>query len=247
MYVFDDGGVSVEQRLEAHFGDSGGGGGGGKRKQEDVIPHPDPSAYPFWPLEDLMEEPYANVVTWRGRDEAGRPLLHVKMGEAVDTLTKAQKKKMEPVMVSQCYHGIGHLCLAHHPSTPQGQIGVLVDCKGLSPFKLPPLDVISNGIVALGRFFGHRAGRYYLINTPRGADMFIRLLATVMGREQRQKLRLVNGKERDSILRMQQMTELDWPPSVALSTPTMATRTTTPTPTTHIIPAALPQLPQRRR
>ena len=187
-----------------------------------------------------MEEPYANVVTWRGRDEAGRPLLHVKMGEAVDTLTHEQKKKMEPVMVSQCYHGIGHLCLAHDPSTPQGQIGVLVDCKGLSPFKLPPLDVISNGIVALGRFFGHRAGRYYLINTPRGADMFIRLLATVMGGEQRRKLRLVNGKDRDALLRMQEITdtELDWPPSFAFSTmasasPTpCATTMTTPTPET---------------
>ena len=42
-------------------------GAGGK-----PVPHPKPSAYPFWPLEDLLAKPYSDVVSWKGRDaEAG--------------------------------------------------------------------------------------------------------------------------------------------------------------------------------
>jgi hypothetical protein len=101
--------------------------------------------------------------------------------------------------------------LAHDHDTPRGQIGVLVDLKGLSAFKLPPLDVVSNGIVALGQFFGHRAGCYYLINTPRGAHVFIRLVGLVMGAEQRRRLRIIGKTERDAILREQASTDLGWP------------------------------------
>ena len=142
-------------------------------------------------------------------------------------------------MVSQVYHGIGHLCLAHDPSTSLGQIGVLVDCQGLSAFKLPPFDVISNGIAALGKFFGHRAGRYYLINCPRGVYPFIKLVALVMGGEQRRKLRLVKSKERDAILRVQAATHLDWPPELHrdMMSTTMMTTTTTTTTTSEVLHA----------
>lgn len=222
--VYSCEGATVEERIKGHYGGGGleggglggGGGGGGagggaKKKEIQNIPHPSPNAYPFWTVDELMQKPYSNVVEWRGRDAEGRALLHVKMGEAVDTLSAEQQRKMEPVMVSQVYHGIGALCLAHDPATPRGQIGVLVDLKGLSAFKLPPLDVISNGIVALGEFFGHRAGCYYLINTPRGVGGIIRLVGLVMGGEQRRRLRVVKAKERDDILRAQASTQLGWP------------------------------------
>lgn len=217
--VYTSDGVSVEERLRTQYeeagqetsGPAGEGNIRGRGGTKHHIPHPDPSAYPFWPLEDLLEEPYSTVAAWRGRDPEGRALLVVEMGKAVDMLSYEQKRKMEPVIVSQCYHGIGALCLEHDPSTPQGQIGVLVDLKGLSAFKLPPLDVIQNGIVALGQFFGHRAGCYYLINTPRGVDWAIKAVGMVMGHEQRRRLKIVKPKERDEILCEQAATHLGWP------------------------------------
>jgi len=128
-------------------------------------------------MEDLLAEPYSKVVAWKGRDAEGRSLLHVKLGEAVDILNAEQQRAMEPVLVSQCYHGIPALCGAHDPVLDKrGQIAVLVDLKGLSYFKPPPIDIIQSGIVSLGKFFGHHAGVYYLINCPPGAGVLIKLL-----------------------------------------------------------------------
>ena len=143
--IYTSDGVTVEERLHAlyqHVGRSGGSGGSGSSRRglrggamgggggrggkgsaaggsggSENIPHPSPSAYPFWPLADLLEEPYSSVVAWRGRDREGRALLHVKLGDAVEFLSPAEKQKMEPVVVSLCFHGIGALCLAREKTS----------------------------------------------------------------------------------------------------------------------------------
>ena len=53
----------------------------------------------------------------------------MKLGAAVEVLSPEQQRLMEPVLVSQCFHGIPALCGAHHHSDTRGQIAVLVDCK----------------------------------------------------------------------------------------------------------------------
>ncbi|PON51456.1 CRAL-TRIO lipid binding domain containing protein [Trema orientale] len=105
-------------------------------------------------------EMWSNLVFWHGFDVKERPCLIVRLGLASISLPPPDRPRFAQAVVSQVEHGVLHLVNAENP-----EITVLVDCEGLSPFKIP-MQVIRTCSTLLQDHFPNRLGCLFVVRLP---------------------------------------------------------------------------------
>ncbi|KAJ4725846.1 SEC14 cytosolic factor family protein / phosphoglyceride transfer family protein [Melia azedarach] len=109
--------------------------------------------------EEELEE-WSDMVFWHGFDMQHRPCLIVRLGLACFVLPSRDRPRFAQAVISQVEHGVLHLVEAENP-----QITVLVDCEGLSPFRIP-MQVMRSCSSLLQDHFPNRLGCLLVIHLP---------------------------------------------------------------------------------
>ncbi|XP_062084921.1 uncharacterized protein LOC133791052 [Humulus lupulus] len=122
-------------------------------------------------------EMWSNLVFWHGYDVQQRPCLIVRLGLACTSLSPTDKPRFAQAIISSVERGVLHLVDAE-----MGEITVLVDCKGLSPLKIP-MQVIRTCSSFLQDHFPNRLGCLFVVQLPPVlrviAQTFIKMLKPV--------------------------------------------------------------------
>ncbi|KAL9247682.1 hypothetical protein vseg_021089 [Gypsophila vaccaria] len=133
---------------------------------------------------------WSNVVFWHGYDVRQRPCLIVRLGVACTSLPTHDRPRFAQAIVSQMDHGILHL------SDQNPQIMVLVDCEGLSPFRLP-LQMIRSCSLLLQDHFPNCLGGLFIIRLPPVVRMMAQTLMKALNPVTREKLKFLGEKYRE--------------------------------------------------
>ncbi|KAK9727266.1 hypothetical protein RND81_05G269700 [Saponaria officinalis] len=131
---------------------------------------------------------WSNVVFWHGYDVRQRPCLIVRLGIACTSLPTHDRPRIAQAIVSQIDHGILHLSDRGNP-----QIMVLVDCEGLSPFRLP-VHMIRSCSLLLQDHFPNCLGGLFVIRLPPVVRMIVQTFIKVLKPLTREKLKFLGEK-----------------------------------------------------
>lgn len=131
---------------------------------------------------------WSNVVFWHGFDVRQRPCLTVRLGLACTSLPNRDRPRFFQAIVSQMEHGTLYLADRENP-----QIMVLVDCEGLSPFRLP-MQMIRSCSVLFQEHFPNCLGGLFVIRLPPVVRVMAQTLMKVLKPRTRQKLKFLGEK-----------------------------------------------------
>ncbi|KAL2899044.1 Sec14 cytosolic factor [Bienertia sinuspersici] len=147
----------------------------------------------FHILSEQELEVWSHIVFWHGYDLRDRPCLIVRLGVACTRLPNHDRPRFAQAVVSQMEHGILHLADRKSP-----QIMVLVDCEGLSPFRLP-MQMIRSCALLFQDHFPHCLGGLYVIRLPPVIRVMVQTLMKVLKPVTQQKLKFL-GQQYQEIL-----------------------------------------------
>lgn len=120
---------------------------------------------------------WSSMVFWHGFDVKQRPCLVVRLGLACVSLQPPERPRFAQAIISHVEHGVLHLV-----DPENSEITVLVDCEGLSPFKIP-MQVLRTCSTLLQDHFPNRLGCLFVIRLPPVlrviAQTFIQMLKPV--------------------------------------------------------------------
>ncbi|XWS53150.1 hypothetical protein CRYUN_Cryun11dG0133000 [Craigia yunnanensis] len=105
-------------------------------------------------------ETWANMVFWHGHDVMDRPCLIVRLGLACSSLPSHERPRFAQAVISQVEHGVMHLVSPENP-----EVTVLVDCEGLSPFRIP-MQIMRSCSSLLQDHYPNRLGCLFVIRLP---------------------------------------------------------------------------------
>lgn len=134
---------------------------------------------------------WSNAVFWHGYDTRDRPCLIVRVGLACTSLPNHDRPRFAQAVVSQMEHGILHLA---NPENPQ--IMVLVDCEGLSPFRIP-MQMLRSCSLLFQDHFPNCLGGLFVIRLPPVVRVMAQTLMKVLKPVTRQKLRFIGDKYKE--------------------------------------------------
>lgn len=109
--------------------------------------------------EEELEE-WSDVVFWHGVDMQHRPCLIVRLGLGCCVLPSRDRPRFAQAIISQVEHGVLHLFDAANT-----RITVLVDCEGLTPFRIP-MQVLRSCSSILQDHFPNHLGCLLVIRLP---------------------------------------------------------------------------------
>lgn len=131
---------------------------------------------------------WSNVVFWHGYDVRHKPYLIVRLGLACSSFPAHDRPRFAQAIVSQMEHGILHLANHEKP-----QVMVLVDCEGLSPFRLP-VQMIKSCSLLFQDHFPNCLGGLFVIRLPPVVRMMAQTLMKVLNPVTRQKLKFIGER-----------------------------------------------------
>ncbi|XP_074267858.1 uncharacterized protein LOC141591440 [Silene latifolia] len=134
---------------------------------------------------------WSKVVFWHGYDVRHRPCLIVRLGLACSILPNHDRPRFAQAVVSQMEHGILHLADHANP-----QVIVLVDCEGLSSFRLP-LQMLRSWSLLFQDHFPNCLGGLFVIRLPPVVRVMVQTFMKILKPETRQKLQFLGEKYRD--------------------------------------------------
>ncbi|XP_007016474.2 PREDICTED: uncharacterized protein LOC18590725 isoform X2 [Theobroma cacao] len=105
-------------------------------------------------------ETWANMVFWHGYDVMHRPCLIVRLGLACSSLPSHDRPRFAQAVISQVEHGVMHLVSPEKP-----EVTVLVDCAGLTPFRIP-MQIMRSCSSLLQDHYPNRLGCLFVIRLP---------------------------------------------------------------------------------
>ncbi|KAL5581037.1 hypothetical protein UlMin_013479 [Ulmus minor] len=114
--------------------------------------------YGILSLQEL--EMWSKMVFWHGFDVKRRPCLIVRLGLGCINLPLSDRPRFAQAIISHVEHGVMHLVDPENP-----QITVLVDCEGLSPFRIP-MQILRTCSSLLQDHFPNRLGCLFVIRLP---------------------------------------------------------------------------------
>ncbi|XP_021716187.1 uncharacterized protein LOC110684090 isoform X2 [Chenopodium quinoa] len=145
----------------------------------------------------ILSEPelkgWSDIVFWHGYDLRHRPCLIVRLGVACTNMPTRDRPRIAQAIVSQMEHGILHLADRESPG-----ITVVVDCKGLSPFRLP-VQMIRSCSLLFQDHFPHCLGGLYVIRLPHVIRVMAQTVMKVLKPVTQQKLKFF-GEQYHEIL-----------------------------------------------
>ncbi|MBA0735689.1 hypothetical protein Gogos_019513 [Gossypium gossypioides] len=129
-------------------------------------------------------ETWANMVFWHGYDLMHRPCLIVRLGLACSCLPSHDRPRFAQAVISQVEHGIMYLVSPENP-----EVTVLVDCEGLSPFKIP-MQVMRSCSSLLQDHYPNRLGCLFVIRLPPVVRVIAQTFIQVLKPTTRKKLKI---------------------------------------------------------
>ncbi|XP_021720897.1 uncharacterized protein LOC110688454 [Chenopodium quinoa] len=145
----------------------------------------------------ILSEPelkvWSDIVFWHGYDVRHKPCLIVRLGVACTNLPTRDRPRIAQAIVSQMEHGILHLADRENPG-----IMVVVDCKDLSPFRLP-VQMIRSCSLLFQDHFPHYLGGLYVIRLPPVIRVMAQTVMKVLNPVTQQKLKFF-GEQYHEIL-----------------------------------------------
>ncbi|OMO91285.1 hypothetical protein COLO4_18478 [Corchorus olitorius] len=130
-------------------------------------------------------ETWTNMVFWHGYDVMHRPCLIVRLGLACSSLPSHDRPRFAQAVISQVEHGVMHLVSPENP-----EVTVLVDCEGLSPFKIP-MQVMRSCSSLLQDHYPNRLGCLFVIRLPPVVRVIAQTFIQVLKPITRKKLKIV--------------------------------------------------------
>ncbi|KMT05286.1 hypothetical protein BVRB_7g174240 [Beta vulgaris subsp. vulgaris] len=134
---------------------------------------------------------WSDIVFWHGYDVRQRPCLIVRLGLACTSLPNHDRPRFAQAVVSQMEHGILHLADRESP-----KVMVLVDCEGLSPFRLP-MQMIRSCSLLFQDHFPHCLGGLYVIRLPPVIRVMVQTFKKVLNPVTKQKLKFLGLQYRE--------------------------------------------------
>ncbi|CAL5386881.1 unnamed protein product [Camellia sinensis] len=133
-------------------------------------------------------EMWSNMVFWHGIDIKYRPCLIVRLGLACTSLPSHEIPRFVQAVVSQVEHGILHLV-----DPENSRITVIVDCKGLSPLRVP-MQLMRSCSAIFQDHFPNRLGFLFVIRLPPIVRVIAQTFIKVLKPETQQKLKIQGEK-----------------------------------------------------
>ncbi|XP_022752756.1 uncharacterized protein LOC111301401 isoform X2 [Durio zibethinus] len=129
-------------------------------------------------------ETWANMVFWHGYDVMDRPCLIVRLGLACSSLPSHDRPLFARAVISQVEHGVMHLVGPENP-----EVTVLVDCEGLSPFRIP-MQIMRSCSSLLQDHYPNRLGCLFVIRLPPVVRVIAQTFIQVLKPVTRKKLKI---------------------------------------------------------
>ncbi|KAJ4821729.1 Sec14p-like phosphatidylinositol transfer family protein [Rhynchospora pubera] len=148
--------------------------------------------YHLLSLEEL--ERWSHLVFWHGCDVMFRPCLVIRLGFACSSLAPKDRPRFAQAVVSQIEYGIMHLVKEDEP-----MISVLMDCKGVSPFRFP-MQMLRAVTTLVQENYPNRLGRLLIVRLPPVVRVITQTFIQVLKPATRQKMRL-EGEAYQKVLR----------------------------------------------
>ncbi|XVE59230.1 hypothetical protein DITRI_Ditri05aG0029200 [Diplodiscus trichospermus] len=138
-------------------------------------------------------ETWANMVFWHGYDVMHRPCLIVRLGLACYSLPSHDRPRFAQAIISQVEHGVLHLVGQENP-----EVTVLVDCEGLSAFRIP-MQVMRSCSTLLQDHYPNRLGCLFVIRLPPVVRVIAQTFIQVLKPVTRKKLK-IGGEMYNTVL-----------------------------------------------
>ncbi|XVF05534.1 hypothetical protein REPUB_Repub05bG0180400 [Reevesia pubescens] len=129
-------------------------------------------------------ETWANMVFWHKYDVMHRPCLIVRLGLACSSLPSHDRPRFAQAVISQVEHGVMHLVSPENP-----EVTVLVDCEGLSPFRIP-MQVLRSCSSLLQDHYPNCLGCFFVIRLPPVVRVIAQTFIQVLKPVTRKKLKI---------------------------------------------------------
>lgn len=138
--------------------------------------------YHILSLEEL--ERWSHLVFWHGCDVMLRPCLVIRFGFACSHLAPKDRPRFAQAIVSQIEHGVTHLVKEDEPT-----ISVLMDCKGVSPFRFP-MQMLRSVTTLVQENYPNRLSRLLIVRLPPVVRVIAQTFMQILKPATRQKMRL---------------------------------------------------------
>ncbi|KAK4786219.1 hypothetical protein SAY86_002908 [Trapa natans] len=127
---------------------------------------------------------WSNMLFWHGFDAKDRPCLIVQLGRACFSLPLCDRPRFAQAVISQVEYGVLRLVDSNN-----SQITVLVDCEGLSPYKIP-VHMIRSCFSLLQDHYPNRLGCLFVIRLHPVVRVVAQTLIQVLRPSTQEKLRI---------------------------------------------------------
>lgn len=127
---------------------------------------------------------WSNLLFWHGFDLRHRPCLIVRLGLAFTRLPSHERPRFAQAVISQVEYGVLHLV-----NSDSTRITVVVDCQGLSPYRIP-MQIMRSCLSLLQDHYPGRLGCVFVIRLPPVLRVIARTLLQVLRPSTREKLRI---------------------------------------------------------
>ncbi|XP_078428978.1 SEC14 cytosolic factor family protein / phosphoglyceride transfer family protein [Wolffia australiana] len=132
-------------------------------------------------------QPWSHLVFWHGYDIHLRPCLVIRLGLACTVLSPTQRTHFTQAIISQVEHGVLFLV-----NGEDCRITVLMDCEGLSPFKIP-MNVLRSCSSVLQDNYPNRLAALLVARLPPVVRFLTQTLVQMMRPTTREKLRVMQN------------------------------------------------------
>lgn len=137
---------------------------------------------------------WSHMVYWHGFDLTGRPCLIVRLGLACMSLSSEDKPRFTQAIISQVEHGVVELVDAEN-----SQITVLVDCEGLTPFRVP-MQMMRYCSSLLQDHFPNLLGCLFVIRLPPVVRLLAQTFIQILKPVTRKKLKIEGETTYEKVL-----------------------------------------------
>ncbi|XP_022148409.1 uncharacterized protein LOC111017064 [Momordica charantia] len=137
---------------------------------------------------------WSHMVFWHGFDLKHRPCLIVRLGLACMSLSSEDRPRFTQAIISQVEHGVVDLVDAENP-----KITVLVDCEGLTPFKVP-MQMMRYCSSLLQDHFPNRLGCLFVIRLPPVVRLLAQTSIQILKPVTRKKLKIEGETTYEKVL-----------------------------------------------
>lgn len=137
---------------------------------------------------------WSHMVFWHGFDLKHRPCLIVRLGLACMSLSSEDRPRFTQAIISQVEHGVVELVDAENP-----QITVLVDCEGLTPFRVP-MQMMRYCSSLLQDHFPNRLGCLFVIRLPPVVRLLAQTFIQILKPVTRKKLKIEGETTYEKVL-----------------------------------------------